>query len=80
MTKEQFEKAGIIEKQILSINALLDKLLRCEYKCEPMIRCSGIRILRSDRWDHDLTEGEIMAIIDALECMKTRLKIEFENL
>lgn len=86
MTAKQFETAEMIQRQIQDIDVLLTKLCNSgEFRCEPPTRMSGIHIatndlLSSNSWCHDLNQGEVVTIIEALKSMKSLLEFEFGRL
>lgn len=83
MTKEQFETAEMLKRQISDVEVLIDKLHRDEYNCDPPTRMSGIHMGRyrsEGSWQHDLTQGEVVTIIESLESMKKVLERKFERL
>lgn len=79
MTQETFELARHLKTRILHITECIELLSRYEYRLDPPIRQSNIRLMLNDSM-LTLNEGEVVFLKKALSEEKDRLIQEFNNL
>lgn len=80
MTRETYEQANNITREIEHIVRLLDFINRRNYECKPPIRNTSY-ILSVGHGDLvELNEGEMVTFRDALELKKEWLEKQFEML
>ena len=83
MTRDALEAAIRLDEQIKHIEQLIAFLNVHDYKQNPPTRDSGISFNKGfggDKTFIDLNEGEVVCLIDSLECRKKILERQIEKL